>query len=165
MTPSGTVQPSGALKPADPKVTDGAISLAARGRFDTKSGELSLTPPEGAKLEPIALASEGLKVTGLGKGERIYAVRYFGDLAPNTVRVSIDADRVLPHPHDVADRNNEQPSCRDLGAGTVHLVLRLDVPDDRVDAEGDEREKQGGSWATTFHGIPLLQTYRDTPAY
>ena len=71
------------LKPADPKVTDGAVRLAARGRFDTSSGELALTPPEGAKPEPIALASEGLKVTGLGKSDAVMKVDggLVGDLA------------------------------------------------------------------------------------
>ncbi|MEJ7637061.1 MAG: hypothetical protein WKF75_03485, partial [Singulisphaera sp.] len=71
------------LKPADPKVTDGAVRLAARGRYDTATGELTLTPPEGAKLEPIALASEGLKITGLGKSGAVMKVDggLVGDLA------------------------------------------------------------------------------------
>ena len=69
--------------PFDPKAQSSAISLTAKGRLDLSTGELFLTPLEGPLTSGIGLATEGLKLSGLGKTNGPISVdaSLVGDLA------------------------------------------------------------------------------------
>ena len=63
------------LQPADPALNGaGAMSIAARGRYDEATGTLALSPIEGVAPAPIGLTKEGLRIANLtGSGGPIRA--------------------------------------------------------------------------------------------
>jgi hypothetical protein len=70
-------------RPVDPGAPAGSIALAARGRFDTATGDLVLGPLPGAGPEAFSLTAEGVHLSGLGRsGEPLQGdVGLGGDLA------------------------------------------------------------------------------------
>lgn len=75
------LEPGNSGRPGKPE----PLAFSARGRYDRASGQLSLEPwperPPGA-VAPVALAPDGVQITGLGSGQRLRAEGGFvGDLA------------------------------------------------------------------------------------
>jgi translocation and assembly module TamB len=70
------------LRPDDPAATvEGTIALSARGRFNPDSGELALDPIPGQAGRAIALAPDGLRVSGLGRERLRVQLATAGDVS------------------------------------------------------------------------------------
>ena len=57
------------LNPTDPKHSKELVALAVKGRLDLASGEGIFSPLPGSPVGPIGLASDGGKVSGLGRSD------------------------------------------------------------------------------------------------
>lgn len=143
------------LKPLDPKVATPPIALAAKGRVNLDTEEISLVPlpiPDGS-IAPLAVAPEGVTIHGLTRtpaADRVVRAVFLGDVAAID---QVQAAWSGSEPHGLAGKLTGFVTVAPDRSGRLTLNAGAQVLDlSRPSSSGKARQSEGAV-ALAFKGV------------